>query len=532
MRRMTLLIAVAVAMAVMAPCVTSAASAAPRLVTDAYQLAGEESELALVGAATLVGTEQGPDTNVVRSFAPGGAHKVIASVTFHPGSPESFGDLMSFSASPTRIVVLARGTSYGKDYGGSYTEQLESGPLGGPLGGLTAGCLITPDLDETVDDEEERIHDHTAIAGDGEVVAYDSFGCLVVRDFASGLQRVIPLEATLDPVEGGDIDELPEGALLRVAGRLIAYRANPLGGEGRSSVVVYDIDGGRELYRVPLPPEGHPERGENRTVPTFDLQADGTLLVADPSSCTATVSTLADPSPRALGIPACYIRRVRDGRALIVVPGPHEEQLLDWTSIEAPASHLIADLGRRGILETVPPEMSETEVAYVLSGCYPRVYRTSLAQPGIPPGLAASCPVTASPRHATLTARSLRVRLLCPRGCRGSFTAWIGTAAQQRSGKGGEFLGSEPYTGSPARVRYSLAPGRPGTLTLPLTEEPSQARSLARRLRRDRHLRLVLYCYTYTPRMTGGSEAGAPELGVSPGRSTTVTVPIAAATAG
>lgn len=520
-------VALALALAAMLG-VASTAGAAPALVTNAYPLAGEESDLALAGSAALVGIEEGPDTNVVRSFVPGQASKVIARVTFHPGSPESFGDSMSFSASSTRILLLDVGVSSGKYSGATYSEALDSGPLGSPLSNLTAGCLLTPSLDETVSDEEGSIRPHTAIASDGEVVAYDSFGCLVVRDFASGLQRIIPLEATLDPVESNYIEHLPQSALLRVAGRLIAYRANPRGGEGPSSVVVYDIDTGSELYRVPVPPEARPERETNREVPTFDLQSDGTLLIADPSSCTATVSTIAAPSPRALGIPACYVRRVRNGRALLVAPGPGKERVLEWTPLEAPAPHPIANLGKQGMLETVAPEMNETDVVYGLSGCYPRVYRTALTEPGEPPTLPKSCPVLASSPHATLTSRSLRVNLHCPLGCHGSFTAWIGTAKQQRTHKGGEYLG-EGYTEGPAKFPYSLAPNQPKTFKLMPTEEYDESptvRSLARELRRNAHLRLELTCETYNPNVEGLSEERARELGITLQRFTSLSVPI------
>jgi hypothetical protein len=518
---------------VLAPAMLSAAasaSAAPALVTNAYPLAGEESDLALAGSATLVGTEAGPDTNEVRSFAPGQAPKVIAKVTLHPESPE-FGDSMRFSASTSRILLLDTGTSYSyKGTGALHYEQLASGPLGAPLSSLSAGCLLTPTLDETVSDEEGRIRPHTAIAIDGEVVAYDSFGCVVVRDFASGLQRIIPLEATLDPVHSGELVRLPQDALLRVAGRLIAFRANPRGGEGPSSIVVYDIDAGRELYRVPTPPEQHPEAGPGVDGPTFDLQPDGTLLIADPSSCIITVSTIADPSPRALGTPACYVRRVRNGRALVVAPGPGGGRVLEWTPIEAPAPHIVADLGRDGILETARAEMNQTDVVYALSGCYPRVYRTQLAEPGAPPTLPARCPVRVSPR-AMLTPKSLRVRILCPLGCRGTFSAWVGTAKQLRTGKGGAYLGSEAYGGEPARTDYSLAPNQPQTFTLLPTgefkEHPS-VHGLARQLKRKRRLLLALHIETYTPSTEGLSEERARELRVAYATFTRVVVPIAA----
>lgn len=218
------------------------------------------------------------------------------------------------------------------------------------------------------------------------MLAYDSFGCLIVEDFASGLQRVLPLEATLDPVYQRTLQSLSGKALLRVAGHLVAYRANPLGGEGLASVVVYDIDTGRELYRVPLAPYDPSEDGT-----TFGLQADGTLVIATNGTCSATVSTIAHPSPLPLGAPACAIDSVRDGRVLLVAPGPGDERLLEWTSIEAPGPHVIASLGNDGLLQAASAEMNESDVVYALNGCYPRVYRAPLAEPGSPPGLPAGC---------------------------------------------------------------------------------------------------------------------------------------------
>ena len=317
-----------------------AASAAPTLVTDAYRLAGRGSDLSLVGPETLVGTYEGSGTDVVRSFRDGAGSKAIASVRFEEYG-EAFHDSLSFSASAARLTLLDQAVNSSRDGGEGFAERLISGPLAGALSGLTVGCPRAAGLGASV---YERISPHTAVAGDGEVVAYDSFGCLVIKDFSSGLQRIVPLEATLDPVQDKRTEELPQGALLRVAGRLVAYRANPFGGEGPSSVVVYDIDTGHELYRVPMPPEASPFSVAGQS-DTFDLQSDGTLVLADPVTCSATVSTIAEPSPRALGLPACYVRRVRGGLVLLVAPGPSGQRLLEWTPIEAPEARVIAGLG-------------------------------------------------------------------------------------------------------------------------------------------------------------------------------------------
>ena len=105
---------------------------------------------------------------------------------------------------------------------------------------------MTPTLDPGFT-SEAGIPAHSAIAVDGEVVAYDSYGCMVVQDFGNRPQTAGQLDATLSPVVKGTLQQLSEGTTLRVAGRLLAYRKNPPGGEGPASVVIYDIDTGGAL---------------------------------------------------------------------------------------------------------------------------------------------------------------------------------------------------------------------------------------------------------------------------------------------
>ncbi len=498
-------------------CFAPAAQGAPTLVTDSYELAGTDADVALVGPATLVATESGTDTSTIRSFAGSPGSRIVAQIKL---SQEADG--LSFSASPTRMIVLARGVTYGKGYVAGEEEQLSSGPLGGPLSALTTGCLITPTLDEEVRGEA-HILDHNVVTADGEVLAYDSYGCLVVRDFQTGLERVIPLEATLNPVQSGSISKLPPEDLISLAGRLIAFRANPRGGEGGASVVVYDIDTAHELYSVPLPPtaQGEPE-------PSFGLQSDGTLVIADPHSCSASVSTSATPAPKPLGVPACSIHRVYAGRALLATPRRANGRALAWTSLSAPALHTIADLGTYGTLALGPTDMDETDVAYALSGCYPRVYRASLVEPGTPPALPTRCPLRAAQASATLTSRSLQVRLECPLGCNGRFTAWIGTPAQRRRHRGGTFLGHEPYTDEPETTRYSLAPGQTGSFILLPTDEYEEHPSLrdVARLLHHNHEHVVLYCSTLTPQVDELTEEEARELRIPYSTSSVINLPI------
>jgi hypothetical protein len=507
-----------------APAPVGSASAAPALVTSADRLASGEP-LALAGPATLVAGFEGEhdavrEWDVVRSFAVGRSPVVLARV--HPLG-DSRGEIV-LAGSPSRIALFEKGFTSGyKDCCTVFYQHLVSGPLGGPLHDPVAGCKLAPSLDESAR-PESGIQATSAVALDGEVLAYDSFGCVVVEDFASGLQRIIPLEATLDPVYNRTLQGLDPRALLGVAGRLVAYRDNPFGGEGPASVVVSDIDTGRELYRVPLSPYNPYE-----DAPTFGLQSDGTLVIVDATSCSATVSTVAHPAPLPLGIPACAVDAVRDGRALIVTPGPGNHRTLAWTSLEAPLAHPIADLGVSGALEAATPVMDETNVAYALSGCWaPSVYRAPLAEPGSPPAPPTSCPVIASPDHATLTAKALRVRIRCPLGCEGSLTASVGSARELRRIEGGAGV-----TENKEPLEISVAPGGTATLALlPSADEEAEEKmpfihALARRLRRQHRLDLRLNLNIDTPSYGGAwSVRKSAELGIVSETHRHVVIPI------
>ncbi len=505
------------------------ASAAPVLVTSTYQLASSEP-LALAGSATLVAGYEGEKADVVRSFSAGHPPVVVARV--HPHGTDR-GQIV-LASSPTRIALLEEGSTPGyKGCCETLYQNVVSGPLGGPLTEPTAGCRITPSLAETV--VEERIPAHSAIALDGDVLAYDSFGCIVVRDFASGSQRIIPLGATLGPVYNKVVWRLGGNGLLRVAGRLIAYRANPLGGEGQASVIVYDVDTGHELYRVPLPPYNplvDPSPFGGFSTPTFGLQSNGTLVIANGVTCSATVSTVAHPSPLPLGIPACEVDGVNGGRALIVMREEGHAQTLvghnltlAWTSIEAPSAHPIAALGVNGVLETATPVMDETNVLYTLNGCWaPSVYRAPLTEPGSPPSPPASCPVIVSPSYATLGTEALRVRIRCPLGCEGELEAQAGTAKELRR--------QESEIGPSAIVapEISVAPGRSTTVTLQSREDGEGApifRALHRDLRFRHHVNVRLDFNIQTPSADGaGSYDKAEVLGIAYETVTHVIVPI------
>jgi hypothetical protein len=470
---------------------SSLALASPTLVNDRYPLAGERSELALDGPATLIGGSESETTNVVRAFIPGKPPKVIARATIQPRSGE-FSDSMFFMASGSRLVILDHGRSFTyKGSGEFHYERLLTGLIGGPLTELANTCLITPTLDESVGGP---IPAHSAIAIDGELVAYDSYGCVVVQDFATGAKRVIPLEATLDPVINGALQQLGSGTTLRVPGHLVAYRRNPLGGEGPGSVVVYDFDTGEDLYQVPV----------LSGPATFDLESDGTLVIAHQSFCIATLSTAADPSPQPLTVPACRIQRLLDGRVLLVVPGEGKERELAWASLQTPALHPIANVGVEPELENEPAtlestlaNMNETEVVYTQRSCWAaNIFRTSLAEPGVSPPAPATCPITVVPHTAELTSKALRVRLHCSLGCYGNLNAHVGTAKQVRTEEGGERITG---IGLP---NVSTPPGGYKTLTLLPREggeEAPTARKLVRRLQRKQRLYLRLDFEIETP---------------------------------
>jgi hypothetical protein len=465
------------------------AAAAPSLLTSSYTLSGPAA-LALVGPQTLIGTRKDMPTDVVRSFAPGQASKPLSGGTFHTNEESA---QTSFVASPSRLIAhLSASTEGYKGSPGGSSEALESGPLGAAPAKLTAGCLLAPSIDPSIRGEAAP-PEHTAFAVDGEVVAYDSYGCVFVRDFASGLQRIVPLDATLAPVIGRFLRYYDTSVtLLRAAGRLIAYRANPPGGEGPAKVVVYDIDTAQPLYDVPLP-----ESSETYGGPSFDLQPDGTLVIANAASCAASVSTIAEPAPRPLGVPACSVRRVRDGRALVLVPGPERHRLLAWTPLEAPVAHPIADLGPGGALEVAMSDMDESDAVYALGGCFfASVYRTSLLDPGSPPAPPASCPVRVRSHGAMLSGRTLRVRLTCPLGCRGSFSAQLGTPRQLRRESGLELMNEGEL--------ITLPPGRSKTFDL-LADSSFEvsAAKIRRELRRDRRLRVGLSFTTDAPQAEG-----------------------------
>ncbi len=312
-----------------------------------------------------------------------------------------------------------------------------------------AGCHLTPGLDETVTGEI-GIQPHYAVALDGDVLAYDSYGCVVVEDLATGFQRIIRLESTLEPVRSPVAWSEP--TVLAVAGRLLAYRANPPGGEGPAAIVVYDIDSGQTLYRVPVKaPE--PSNGTS-----FALQADGTLVLAESLNCRATVSTVAEPAPRPLGVPACTVYGLAEGRLLFEVGAQRSSETLDWSPLQAPALHGIADLGVGGDLQAAAPVLGGGETAYALHGCWtPAVYRTTLEEPGTPPAPPATCPIHILGGHASLTHGRLTVAIRCPLGCQGEIEASVGPHGQLTAGRGkaSRFLTIESFSAAPERPQRS-----------------------------------------------------------------------------
>lgn len=491
-RRLSRLGSLAGRVALLALCATlttaiaPSARAAPTLLTGSYVIAGDEA-IGLAGNATVVAGDEGERANVIRAFTPGARPTVLARFAPSTGTSRLAG-WVQMAASPARLAVLDVGYVPGyKGSTGARYPLLATGPLGAALQEQTAGCRLAPSIDPSVVNFEAGFLPTHAIALDGNVLAYDSYGCLVVEDFSSGMQRVLPLQATIDPVSRGRVVELPTASLLQVAGHLVAYRSNPPGGEGAASVVVYDIERGTVLYSVPLPEAA----GEEMPPPTFALQADGTLVIASepsPGVCTATVSAPAQPSPVSLPVPACKVYGLHGGRALVVAPATRG-RILAWTSLEEPALHPIAELGREEELTTTRPVTDGTNVAYSLKSCWrPDVYVTRLTEPGAPPARPGRCPIVVAAGHATRGRSRIKVRVACPLGCEGELEANAGTAAQLRHGR----------APTVASRWISLAPGRFVLMTLPSAEEEDQeeelaaVRAVARQLRRHDRVQLRL----------------------------------------
>lgn len=440
------------------------AQASPRLVSLGYELAGAQS-LAMTGSNTLVAA-QGDDANSILSFAPGRKPVVI-------GRPRQIGDGLDDSelvASSTRVAVRQSGSFTGYkgccDLG---TTSLFTAPFGHLLQSPPVECRIAPGLDPSVGDEPGVLA-HYAVALDRDVLAYDSFGCLEIADFASGLRRMIRLEATLDPVRAHQVRKEP--SVLAVAERLVAYRSNPSGGEGPGLIVVYDIDSAQTLYRVPVPAA----EPDNET--SFSLQSDGTLIVDESHDCRATIVSPIDPSPQPLGISACAVYGVTEGRVLFTEPTAEGHLVLAWTTLQPVSPHIIVDFGKGGALQAAAPKISGTEAVYALGSCYkPHVLRTALSEPGTPPPTPATCPVHGA-GYAKITRRGLTVSVRCPLGCTdGNLNGVrVGTEQQLQTAHGGTLV-------EPNYPNFSAPPKKTVRLLLPeQTESPEEHVTLLRKL--------------------------------------------------
>jgi len=500
MRRALTVAAVWIAALVVA---APAPAAGPALVTSHYGLAGWEA-LGVAGGATVLAAE-GERTNTVLSLVPGSPPHILAK----PHTSGEGGGTTSIAVSSARLAVFQQGYEPGyKGSPGSWSQAVFASALGAQLQEQKLGCSAAPGLDEGVRGEP-GIQEHSAIAVSGDVLVYDSFGCVVVRDLASGFERTIRLQATIEPVFREYIDTEP--SVLAVAGRLVAYRANPQGGEGAAAIAVYDIDAGHELYRVPV------GAADGVNGASFALQADGTLVVARSKACTATVTTPGVPTAP-LGVPACFVEGVAEGRALVVAPAAGGHRELAWTSLSEPALHEMADLGPGGALLAAEPRLSGSTAVYALRDCTaPHVYRAALSAAGLASAPPPSCPLHVA-AHATLTRRGLAVTVRCALGCEATVSA-LHTGRRSElveAGAGTTIEGfEEPY--------LKVAPRGAHTLRMvPEEEEPRPAirtlRRLAARLRGHQRVLLRIDFRVATPASgpsslyagEGGSEPGAP----------------------
>jgi hypothetical protein len=445
-------------------------AAAPELVSEAHLLASERS-LAIAGVATVVASREAK-VNAVISFAPGRAPAVIA----RPAPLGEGSGSTEIAASPTRIAVFQEGVRSGyKGCCAAFSKAVQSAPFGAPLEEQTTGCKPFPGLDESVT-EEPGVEDHYAMALDGEVLAYDSFGCVIVDDFSAGLTRTVQLEATLEPVAHRVVWREP--TVLAAAGRLIAYRANKFGGEGPAAVVVYDIDSGQSLYSVPVPEAESPTSGVPNDT-SFVLQSDGTLVVDETwGKCRATVSSTSEPTPREIDFPVCAVYGLSEGRLLLMTRSTRGAETLAWSSLQSPSPHPLANLGEDGSLQAAAPVLAGGEFVYALDDCWaPRVYRSRLEEPGVPAIPPSACPVDVV-GPATASTRGLVVPIRCPLGCNeGTVDVHTGTPAQLRAPGNGTELKLEGTVSVPPEktVRLSVA--------LPYEESEASERKLRRLIR-------------------------------------------------
>ena len=509
--------ATALAAAAVGAAAPSVAPAAPTLLTNHYWLAGYldgGQSLAAVGAETLVASYEPKGDDDVLAFPPAGP----ATVTTRVGPIGEGRGIVYIAASPTRLVVRERGSTHGyKSCCSISYERVLAGPLSGPLQEQTAGCQRVPGLSGSASGEIGP-EAHYAMALYGDVLAYDSLDCVVVEDLASGLQRIIHLEAPLEPVFANEFYYEP--TVLAVAGRMVAYRANQVGGTGPAAIVVYDIDSGQELYRVPVPGPSLALGGTS-----FTLQSDGTLVVSEEDDCRASVSTIAEPEPQPLGIPACAVYGLAEGRLLLRTTTGGKHEILGWAALQAPVFHPIADFGLLDDHEAATPVLAGAEVVYALSGCRaPSVYRALLAEPGTPASPPSSCPVSVPSGAAVLNSKSLRIRLRCPLGCVGQLRAKVGVPSQARKPNGGRTV--VEY------VPVSILRGGSATFTLlrNFVGEPIErnltARGVLRRLRSGHHLDVRLEMDIETPAYGHGNEREAEELGAPLETYPSIVVPI------
>lgn len=378
------------------------AAAAPTLVdrTPGGALIGPE----LAGESLFYG-EVGSKRLVLRLASTAGERK-LASLPVHATSSgnddDAPGEFTSFSfqlaASPDRLQYKEAYTVGNARYQQSVTNLTVFG--GGPTGPFAKT--------DTCGHDNYNGPASAALDVDGpRMAATDCAGRIIIRDH-TGPQ---PTEAVVDPGNG-----LAVGTLA-LAGRYVAYNANPIGptGSAPDTTVVQDWTTGAKLYEIPR-------------VNDFDLQDNGTLAVStgridDTIACNGKLAwySAAEPTEHVLNAtkPCTSDVRIAGGRIAAVAGGEDpDDRLIAVTSLGDDRTDVV-DLGtastQRGTID-----FDGQRVAYGVGNCGggADLLTSSIGDPVDEAG-GRRCPVRVRSGSTSLRrgARGVPVRVECAVGC-------------------------------------------------------------------------------------------------------------------
>ncbi|GAC1526492.1 MAG: hypothetical protein NVS2B6_13980 [Thermoleophilaceae bacterium] len=228
------------------------------------------------------------------------------------------------------------------------------------------------------------------LALDGDLVAY--LDCQTPRSVAVQDLRAAGSSPSviLRPDAGQRITKVALG------GHVLAYQEVAATGEpsaAGSQTVVYDLSGGRELYRVVGGATGE-----------IAVEANATLLRVG-AGCAASVFTQAQPAGRALPLPLCHL--VGMGRERVVYRDGADRVL--WSDLGAPAPHELAAAASGA-------SSDGDRFALALAGCAQYRILTGTLADTIPDSGHPSCPLSLGGR-ARLRRGAIEVPVRCPAGC-------------------------------------------------------------------------------------------------------------------